>query len=89
MRYHPLQRTFQLSHVGPQSLCNKQGRIIGQFNARLRGLIDQNGRPGLELRGFHRYRQPPTKTGFESFFEAIDLFVETITSEDYLLPALQ
>ncbi len=86
---HALERAFQLTDVGTNTLGNKERRIVGQIDFGLVGLFHQDRYTGFQLRRFDGNRQPPAKAGFQAFFKAFNLFRVAVTGENDLLATFE
>src|SRR5882762_977380 len=89
VRNHPPQRAFELAYVRADPLADEERHFLRQDHAGVLRLGDQDGHTGLELRRLDRDRQAPTKTGLESFLEAVDLLRIAIARQDDLVLALE
>src|SRR5690606_7797109 len=76
-----LKRTFQLTHVGADTLSDEERGVMRQVDLGLISLFHQDRYPGLQLRWFDRNGQPPAKTGLQALFQAIDLLGIAITGQ--------
>jgi len=89
MRDDAFQCTFQFTHIGADTLRNKEGNIWRQQHIGLLGFLHQNCDPGFQLGRFNRHRQTPAKARFKPLFHTIDFLRIAVAGQDHLLAAFQ
>ena len=64
-----LQGAFQLTHIGPQVLCNVERHLIIELDTFNLSLLFQDGNAHFDFRRFDLYRQTPVEAGDQAVLQ--------------------